>query len=56
MSTTSDVDSKGMHYLDSLPRRVFTIYVPIVVFVIVLLFRPRGLIGEVPVVSRHADD
>ena len=32
------VDTTGMRYLDSLSRRVFTVYVPIGVFVIVLLF------------------
>ena len=31
-------DSQGMYYLVSLPRRVVTIYVPITVFLIVLLF------------------
>ena len=31
-------DSEGMDYLSSLPRRVVTLYVPLVVFVIVLLF------------------
>ena len=31
-------DTKGMLYLDSLSRRTFTVYVPIIVFVIVLLF------------------
>ena len=40
MSNTPNdsVDTSGMRYLDSLPRRVFTVYVPIVAFVIVLLF------------------
>ncbi len=32
------VDSQGMSYLVSLPRRVATVYVPLVVFLIVLLF------------------
>ncbi len=32
------VDSQGMNYLVSLPRRVVTVYVPLVVFLIVLLF------------------
>jgi multiple sugar transport system permease protein len=32
------VDSQGMHYLVSLPRRVFTIYLPLGAFLIVLLF------------------
>jgi multiple sugar transport system permease protein len=31
-------DSQGMHYLSSLPRRVVTLYVPLGVFVFVLLF------------------
>ena len=31
-------DSQGMNYLVSLPRRVVTIYVPLVAFLIVLLF------------------
>src|SRR5215510_14308204 len=32
------VDSSGMNYLVSLPRRVFTIYVPLVAFLFLLLF------------------
>jgi multiple sugar transport system permease protein len=32
------VDSQGMNYLVSLPRRIVTIYLPLAVFVIVLLF------------------
>jgi multiple sugar transport system permease protein len=32
------VDSQGMHYLVSLPRRVVTVYVPLAVFLFVLLF------------------
>lgn len=31
-------DSQGMHYLESLPRRVVTIYIPLGIFVFVLLF------------------
>jgi multiple sugar transport system permease protein len=31
-------DSQGMRYLDSLPRRVVTLYIPLAVFVFVLLF------------------
>jgi multiple sugar transport system permease protein len=31
-------DSQGMHYLSSLPRRVVTVYIPLLVFVFVLLF------------------
>ena len=40
MSNASNetTDTTGMRYLDSLPRRVFTIYAPIAAFVIVLLF------------------
>ena len=38
MSKTPDDDSQGMHYLSSLPRRVVTLYVPLIAFVIVLLF------------------
>ena len=37
-NTSNDTDTTGMRYLDSLSRRVFTVYVPIAVFVIVLLF------------------
>ena len=32
------MDSQGMNYLVSLPRRVVTVYVPLVAFLIVLLF------------------
>ena len=31
-------DSTGMHYLDSLPRRWVTVYIPLLVFLFVLLF------------------
>ena len=31
-------DSQGMHYLVSLPRRIVTVYVPLGVFLVVLLF------------------
>ena len=31
-------DSQGMRFLDTLPRRVVTVYVPLAVFVFVLLF------------------
>jgi multiple sugar transport system permease protein len=37
-STTKSGDEGGMGYLQSLPRRVVTIYIPLVIFVIVLLF------------------
>jgi multiple sugar transport system permease protein len=33
-----DNDSQGMHYLSSLPRRVVTLYLPLCLFVFVLLF------------------
>jgi len=32
------IDSLGMNYLVSLPRRVVAVYLPLVVFVVVLLF------------------
>ncbi len=34
----SDVDSVGMSYLDSVPRKLVTVYLPLLVFLIVLLF------------------
>ena len=37
-ATPESVDSQGMHYLTSLPRRVVTVYLPLGVFLIVLLF------------------
>jgi multiple sugar transport system permease protein len=37
-ATPDTVDSQGMNYLVSLPRRIFTIYLPLGVFVFVLLF------------------
>jgi multiple sugar transport system permease protein len=33
-----ETDSQGMNYLSSLPRRTVTLYIPLVVFVFVLLF------------------
>ena len=33
-----DTDTQGMNYLQSLPRRVVTVYVPLAVFLVVLLF------------------
>ncbi|HEX4523411.1 MAG TPA: carbohydrate ABC transporter permease [Casimicrobiaceae bacterium] len=36
--TPEAVDSQGMNYLVSLPRRLVTVYLPLAVFVIVLLF------------------
>ena len=33
-----DTDTQGMRYLESLPRRVVTIYIPLGIFVFVLLF------------------
>jgi multiple sugar transport system permease protein len=38
MSKTDGVDSAGMSFLESVPRRVVTVYLPLVVFLIVLLF------------------
>jgi multiple sugar transport system permease protein len=38
VATPEVVDSQGMNYLVSLPRRLVTIYLPLTVFVIVLLF------------------
>ena len=35
---SSDVDAVGMSYLDSIPRKAVTVYLPLVVFLIVLLF------------------
>jgi len=35
---TQDNDSQGMSYLSSLPRRTVTLYIPLAVFVVVLLF------------------
>jgi multiple sugar transport system permease protein len=37
-ATPSTDDSVGMSYLESLPRRIVTVYLPLAVFVIVLLF------------------
>jgi multiple sugar transport system permease protein len=36
--SAKDQDSQGMNYLVSLPRRVVTVYVPLLVFLFVLLF------------------
>ena len=38
VATPEVVDSRGMEYLTSLPRRIATVYLPLSVFVIVLLF------------------
>src|SRR4051812_8133464 len=38
MSKDSDNDSSGIGYLTSLPRRVVTVYIPLGIFVFVLLF------------------
>jgi multiple sugar transport system permease protein len=38
MKNDDDADTQGMHYLSSLPRRVVTLYIPLFVFVVVLLF------------------
>ena len=37
-TATDEADNVGMSYLDSVPRKVVTIYLPLVVFLIVLLF------------------
>ncbi|MGI8895892.1 MAG: carbohydrate ABC transporter permease, partial [Casimicrobiaceae bacterium] len=37
-ATSESVDSQGMNYLVSLPRRVVTVYAPLAVFLFVLLF------------------
>ena len=37
-ATTSATDSTGMDYLMTLPRRVVTVYIPLAIFVFVLLF------------------
>ncbi len=34
----SDVDTRGMDFLQTLPRRVVTVYIPLAIFVFVLLF------------------
>jgi multiple sugar transport system permease protein len=36
--TPAAVDSQGMEYLNTLPRRTVTVYLPLAIFVIVLLF------------------
>jgi len=38
VASSDVVDSTGMRYLESLPRRIVTIYVPIAAFLLVLLF------------------
>lgn len=39
MSAKTEItDATGMHFLDSVPRRVVTVYIPIVLFLFVLLF------------------
>jgi multiple sugar transport system permease protein len=38
MSNANQVDTVGMSFLDSLPRKVVTVYLPLFVFLIVLLF------------------
>ena len=37
-ATAQPIDSQGMNYLVSLPRRIATIYLPLGVFLFVLLF------------------
>jgi multiple sugar transport system permease protein len=38
MTEAAIADSTGMKYLETLPRRVVTVYIPLALFVIVLLF------------------
>ncbi|KQP22569.1 carbohydrate ABC transporter permease [Pseudorhodoferax sp. Leaf267] len=38
MSKATEVDAVGMSYLDSIPRKAVTVYLPLIVFLIVLLF------------------
>lgn len=38
MAKTTEVDAVGMSYLDSIPRKAVTVYLPLLVFLIVLLF------------------
>ncbi|MBJ2159684.1 carbohydrate ABC transporter permease [Variovorax sp. IB41] len=38
MSNAGQVDTVGMSYLDTIPRKAVTVYLPLVVFLIVLLF------------------
>ena len=38
VAATEPVDTQGMSYLVSLPRRIVTVFVPLGVFLIVLLF------------------
>ena len=38
MSKATEVDAVGMSYLDSIPRKAVTVYLPLLVFLIVLLF------------------
>jgi len=37
-SKNDDIDTQGISYLTSLPRRVVTVYIPLAIFVFVLLF------------------
>ena len=38
MNRDAEPDSVGMNFLESVPRRVVTVYLPLLVFVFVLLF------------------
>ncbi|CAN5668489.1 carbohydrate ABC transporter permease [soil metagenome] len=38
MSNSSQIDTVGMSFLDSLPRKMVTVYLPLIAFLIVLLF------------------
>ena len=38
-------NSEGMSYLESLPRKIITLYIPLFIMVVILLVRPTGLFG-----------
>ena len=38
MSKAGQIDVVGMSYLDTIPRKAVTVYLPLLVFLIVLLF------------------
>lgn len=37
-----DDNSEGMTYLESLPSRIVTLYIPLFIIVVILLFRSTG--------------
>ncbi len=41
-----DSDSQGMRFLETLPRRVVTVYAPLAVFVFVLLYSFSHMLQE----------